>query len=276
VEAAVAACLSASDLPGTRGPGGWTIPRLVSALMKQGIAVGVRTMRRVLGRLRARWRRGQVIAKGDPERAVVLQRLAETLSEVGLAAARAERPLLVLFEDEADLALLPHAGASWQLPDRPASIPTPGQNRTTGLFGSLGLGGELVITESAHKTAVAFTHHLDAVVTRFPDREVAVIMDNVGIHHAKATVAWLEAHPQVHRLFLPRYSPNDNAQERVWSWLRADVCRNRAFPDLVSKLAAALAFFAELEPAAISKRCVPGRHLARLLAETGGDNCQRI
>lgn len=275
VESAVAACLRASDVPGTLGPGGWTVPRLVSALVKQGVGIGARTMRRVLGRLRARWRRGQLVAKGDPERTVALARLAEGLAAARLAAERAGRPLLVLFDDEADLALLPHAGASWQLPDRPASIPTPGQNRTTGLFGSLGLDGELVITESAGKTAVAFSRHLDAVVARFPDREVAVIMDNVGIHHAKVTVAWLAEHPRVHRLLLPRYSPNDNAQERVWRWLRADVCRNRAFPDLASKLAAALAFFAELDPSAIRTRCVPERLLTRLLAEMADDNCQR-
>ncbi len=241
--------------------------------MNQGVISGVRTMRRVLGRLGARWRRGQLVAKGDPERAGALERLAEAFSEARQSAERAGRPLLVLFEDEADLALLPHAGSSWQLADRPASIPTPGRNRSTGLFGSLGLGGELVITESARKTAVAFIQHLDAVVTRHPEREVAVIMDNVGIHHAKATVAWLDDHPQVHRLVLPRYRPNDNAQERVWSWLRTDVCRNRAFPDLASKLAAALAFFANLEEAAIRTRCVPEPLLARLLAESTRDTC---
>ena len=112
------------------------------------------------------------------------------------------------------------------------------------------------------------------VEVQLSDTEIAVIMDNVGIHHAKVTVAWLDDHPQVHRLFLPRYSPNDNAQERVWSWLRADVCRNRAFPDLASKLAAALAFFANLEESAIRARCVPERLLARLLAESAGATCQ--
>lgn len=274
-EKTVRACLEESDLPGTRGPGGWTVPRLVSAVMKRGMVIGVRTMRRILGRLGARWRRGQLVAKGDPERAAALERLAEALTEARQAAEQAGRSLLVLFEDEADLALLPHAGSSWQLADRPTSIPTPGQNRSTGLFGSLGLGGELVITESARKTAVAFTQHLDAVIARFPDTEIAVIMDNVGIHHAKVTVAWLEEHPQVHRLVLPRSSPNDNAQERVWSWVRADVCRNRAFPDLASKLAAALAFFANLEESAIRARCVPERLLARLLAESASDNCHR-
>ena len=52
------------------------------------------------------------------------------------------------------------------------------------------------------------------------------------VHDSTVSVqdAWLAAHPQVHPVHLPRYSPNDNAQERVWGWLRATVCRNRAFP----------------------------------------------
>ena len=269
-ERAVAACLGESDLPGTTGPGAWTIPRLVAALVAQGHAVSGRSVRRLLGRLEARWRRGRLVAKGDPNRRAVLERLAADVLAAHLAAQRAGRRLVIVFEDEADLALLAHAGYSWQLPDRPATIPSPGQNQKTGLFGTLSLEGELVITEAPRKTAVALTAHFDAVIARFPDAEVAVIMDNVGIHHAKATMIWLATHPHVHPCFLPRYSPNDNAQERVWGWLREEVCRNRAFPDLASKRAAARAFLTDLSPAALCHRCVPAPLLTGLLAEAFG------
>ena len=244
--ATLAACLAGSDLPGTAGPGGWTVPRLVAALAAAGVAVSARTVRRLL------------------------RRLADGLLAAALAAQRAGRRLVILFEDEADLALLPHAGYSWQLPDRPATVPTPGQNQKVGLFGTLSLEGDLIATAAARKTAVALTAHLAQVVARFPDAEVVVIWDNVGIHHAKATKAWLAEHPRVHPLFLPRYSPNDNAQERVWGWLRAEVCRNRAFPDLAAKRAAALAFLAERGPAELCRRCVPVPLLTGLLAEAFG------
>ena len=147
------------------------------------------------------------------------------------------------------------------------AVPTPGQNQKVGLLGSLSLDGELIVTDAPRKTAMALTAHLDAVAARFPAVEVAVIMDNVGIHHAAATRAWLATRPRVHLLFLPRYSPNDNAQERVWGWLRADVCRNRAFPDLAAKRAAAREFLAALSPAALCQRCVPVPLLTGLLAE---------
>ena len=268
--ARVAACLRQSDLPGTAGPGGWTVPRLVAALAPAGVAVSARTVRRLLRRLAARWRRGRLVAKGDPDRPAVLRRLADGLLTAALAGRRAGRRLVIVFEDEADLALLAHAGFSWQLPDQPATIPTPGQNQKLGLFGSLSLDGDLIVTEAPRKTALALTEHLAQVVARFPDAELVVIMDNVGIHHAKATRTGLAEHPWVHPLFLPRYSPNDNAQERVWGWLRAEVCRNRAFPALAPKRAAALAFLAERTPAALCRRCVPVPLLINLLAEAFG------
>ncbi|HET8644493.1 MAG TPA: IS630 family transposase [Vicinamibacteria bacterium] len=258
-----------SDLVGTTGPGGWTTSRLAAQLTAVGWGVSRRTVRRALRRLRARWRRGRLVAKGDPQRRAVLQRLVLGLQAAARAAFRAGRRLIVLFEDEADLALLPHTGCSWQLADQPAAVCTPGRNAKVGLFGSVSLDGELIVTEAARKTAVAFTVHLTQVVARFPAAELVIILDNVGIHHAKATVAWVAAHPQVHRLFLPRYSPNDNAQERVWGWLREDICRNRVFPDLAGKRAAALRFLQTLTPAAVSQRCVPDRLLTNLLVEAG-------
>lgn len=267
VTAKLVACLGQSDQPGTSGPGGWTVGRLAATLTAAGTPLGARTVRRALHRLKARWRRGRLVAKGDSNRVAVLQRLAAGLLEAWLAAQRAGRRLVVLFEDEADLALLAHAGFSWQLPHQPATVPTPGQNQKVGLFGSLSLDGELLVSEAPRKTAQALTTHLDQIVTRYPEEEIAIIMDNVGIHHARVTQDWLAAHPQVHQLFLPRYSPNDNAQERVWGWLREVVCRNRAYPDLVRKRAAALAFFADLTPTALCQRCVPARLLTGLLAE---------
>jgi transposase len=265
--ARVEACLRRSDRPGTTGPGGWTAGRLVAALAAAGERVSARTVRRLLRRLKARWRRGRLVAKGDPDRGAVLRRLADGLLAAALAAQRAGRRSVILVEDEADLALLAHAGYSRQLPDQPATMPTPGQNQKVGLLGSLSPDGDLITTEAPRKTAQALTDHLGQVVARFPAAELAVIMDNVGIHHAKTTRAWLATHPQVRQLFLPRYSPNDNAQERVWGWLRADVCRNRAYPDLASKRAAAQGFLAERRPAELCRRCVPVPLLTGLLAE---------
>lgn len=263
----VAACLGGSDITGTSGPGGWTVGRLLAALGQDGVAASAQTVRRVLGQLQARWRPGRLVARGDPDRATALRRLASDLLAAELAARQAGRRLVVLFEDEADLALLAHAGYSWQLPGASALIPTPGQNQKIGLLGTIDLDGTVLVHEVACKTAVALIGHLEQVVAAYPDTEIALIWDNVGIHHARATRAWLAAHPAVHPVWLPRYSPNDNAQERVWRWLREAVCRNRAYPDLATKREAARGFFAGIDPDDAHRRCVPDRLLIGLLAE---------
>jgi transposase len=237
--------------------------------------VSAKTVRCWAVRLGARWRRGRLVAKGDPERQTVLEQLAAEVQAAQRQARRQGWRLVVVFEDEADLALLPHVGYSWQLVDQPARVPTPGQNEKVALFGSLSLEGELVITEAPRKTARLLTQHLEQVAARFSNVVLVVIWDNVGIHHAKLTAAWLAAHPQVHPVHLPRYSPNDNAQERVWGWLRAKVCRNRAFQTLAAKRAAARAFLQARTPEEVRRYCAPARLLRHLLAEGGQPTLER-
>jgi transposase len=224
--------LARSDLPETTGPGGWTAPQLAEQLAARGWAVSARTVRCWTVRLGARWRRGRLVAKGDPERQMVLKQLAAEVQAAQREARRRGWRLVVVFEDEADLALLPHVGYSWQLVDQPASVPTPGQNEKVALFGSLSLQGELVITEAPRKTARLLTQHLEQVAARLPKAVLVVIWDNVGIHHANLTATWLAAHPQVHPVRLPHYSPNDNAQERVWGLVTRQGLPQSGVPDL--------------------------------------------
>jgi transposase len=50
---------------------------------------------------------------------------------------------------------------------------------------------------------------------------VAVVCDNVIIHHSKIVQRWLAAHPRLRVLHGARYSPHDNPVERVWGALKA-------------------------------------------------------
>jgi transposase len=55
-----------------------------------------------------------------------------------------------------------------------------------------------------------------------------MILDNARIHHAKILEPFLQE--QEHRLtllFLPAYSPNLNAVERIGGWLKESVIVNR-------------------------------------------------
>lgn len=55
-----------------------------------------------------------------------------------------------------------------------------------------------------------------------------MILDNARIHHAKILKPFLEKNEQrLTLLFLPPYSPNLNAVERIWGWLKGSVIANR-------------------------------------------------
>ena len=61
--------------------------------------------------------------------------------------------------------------------------------------------------------------------TRFTT--VSVVVDNYGIHSSKiALVALANFASRVRLHFLPPYSPDENAIERVWQDLHANVTRN--------------------------------------------------
>lgn len=64
-------------------------------------------------------------------------------------------------------------------------------------------------------------------------RRVVVIADNAAFHHARMHKAWRAKYqPDFELLFLPPYSPDLNAIERVWKLTRRLCTHNRYFADL--------------------------------------------
>ncbi len=47
-----------------------------------------------------------------------------------------------------------------------------------------------------------------------------MVLDNVRYHHAKKLQRWLEKQTKLEFLFLPPYSPDLNAVERAWWYMR--------------------------------------------------------
>jgi len=106
-----------------------------------------------------------------------------------------------------------------------------GQERETLSGGGAGdayAGGETRV-EGTRKTSYLFLDLLDRLVRAYPQaRCLHVILDNYRIHssdiaHA-ALAGYLAAKVELH--FLPPYCPDDNAIERVWQDLHANVTRN--------------------------------------------------
>ena len=67
--------------------------------------------------------------------------------------------------------------------------------------------------------------YLEELSSTYPDKDLMVIMDRAGWHRAEGLTVpeniWIE--------FLPPYSPELNPVEKLWQWLRRNVCRNKLF-----------------------------------------------
>ena len=70
---------------------------------------------------------------------------------------------------------------------------------------------------------------LDCLERRYPKArfdKVSVVVDNYGIHKAKAVEQWLAAHPRFALLFLPTYCPQANPIERAFGDVHDKCTRN--------------------------------------------------
>jgi transposase len=62
--------------------------------------------------------------------------------------------------------------------------------------------------------------------------EIHMILDNARYHHARILNEFLENNPNIILEFLPPYSPELNAIERVWKIIRSKGTHNRYFPSI--------------------------------------------
>jgi transposase len=100
---------------------------------------------------------------------------------------------------------------------------TPGKNRRRTIFGAVDLAsGRWLYQVTRKAVSASFTAFLDQVLAAYPTApKIAVICDNVIIHHSKIVQRWLATHPRIVVLYSARYSPHDNPVERVWGALKA-------------------------------------------------------
>jgi transposase len=94
--------------------------------------------------------------------------------------------------------------------------------------------GRLTFRREETFNAQSFQAFLQQMVRRYRrGRKMMVILDNARYHHATLLKEWLREHRKFLRLdFLPPYSPELNAIERVWKLTRRLCTHNRYFPNL--------------------------------------------
>lgn len=160
---------------------------------RTGVAWSRESVRRELHAADYEWKRAKLCARDDdPERARKLARIRRTLEQL-------RRDEALFWCDELDLHLLPKVGHQWMQQGTQVAVMTPGVNRKQFLAGALNSRtGELHYVIGLRKTSALFGQLLALLNERCgpPIRRIYLVVDNYGIHKAKAVQEWLARHPR--------------------------------------------------------------------------------
>lgn len=214
----------------------WSCAALAAELKaRRGVQVSQDTARRWLHELGYAWKRARHVAKDDdPERVSKLARIRQIIE--GLRPSEA-----LFFADELDIHLLAKLGCEWMLRGTQTEVLTPGTNRKNYLAGALNfVTGKLLSVVGARKNRWLFIDLLRAIDRACPASKltkVYVVVDNYGIHKAKAVVSWLAQHPRFELVWLPAYCPRANPIERVFGDVHDKCTRNHKRTQLADLVA---------------------------------------
>jgi transposase len=204
----------------------WTRETLVETrVRKTGVRIHVATMSRALAAIRARRANPRPRVKCPWFPAVKTRRI----NELRRLIATLPRREVAVYEDEVDIHLNPKIGLDWMGRGQQKEAMTPGQNEKRYLAGAQDVRtGQIHWVEATQKNSYLFWDLLCKLTKVYAQAKVIhVILDNYGIHSSNMiAVALANFASRVRLHFLPPYSPDDNAIERVWKDLHANVTRN--------------------------------------------------
>jgi transposase len=140
----------------------------------------------------------------------------------------------VLFEDEATFRKDPTLYQTWAKVASQPEIPTTGGRESCKVFGAVHLfTGRFTYGMDTVFNAQTFVGFLERIVRSYYPRKVYLILDNASYHKKEEVWAFVRAeHGQLFLYFIPPYSPELNAIERVWHYVRIGATHNRYFESL--------------------------------------------
>jgi DDE superfamily endonuclease len=100
------------------------------------------------------------------------------------------------------------------------------------VYGALRIrdGYERTLTTRSRNT-VGYLRLLDAVEQDNSEGDLYLITDNLSSHKSPPIQAWLEAHPRVHQVFIPKGACWLNLQEGWWRLFRWEALAGQTFAD---------------------------------------------
>lgn len=228
----------------------WTCADLLQELLRKGFeAVSRETIRAHLHTLGYRVRRPVLsIASPDPE----YKQKAKKLERYRKQAEQGD--ILLFYQDEIDLNLLPGIMRCWTLQGVQRKVPTPGANQKRYGFGAVNyISGQTIYRIEERKNSIGFCAFIEQfmqTVTQAPEyhgQKIVLVVDNFIIHRSRKTLEFLEKYADQLLLFmLPTYSPWLNLIERLWKHLHRKVTHNHLFTSIDELVKAVCSFLETL------------------------------
>ncbi len=121
----------------------------------------------------------------------------------------------------------------WCFRGQRAEVPAAGTNRKICVYGALNYKtGQSHYMLHARKNAVQFNTFLGHLLAAKRDRYVVLVIDNASYHATRATLDLLAEHEDhIFVVWLPTYSPELNAIEGLWGYLKKSALNNYFFGD---------------------------------------------
>jgi len=128
---------------------------------------------------------------------------------------------IIYFQDESNISLTPVLAKTWSPVGKTPKRFVTGSRGGISAMSSISGSGRLLFTlhdkRIASSEIIAF---LREMLEHHKNRHLVVIMDNAPCHKSKMTRNFIDSQKRLHVFNTPTYSPDLNADEKVWQYLK--------------------------------------------------------
>ena len=197
--------------------GRWALGDISKQLGAEGISASVSTVWRILVSLDLVWGRPKLRAPGSIRKDY--RKRKEIANYKRIAVALRKKGILVCFEDEKWLELLPKVEGKWMVKGQVETVPTPGYTDRRNYFITMMWPSKRFVWNSFERRRnIEYSRHLSSVLAyagRHGMKKVILFVDHASYHETEEVKDFLGRHPELVLRFLPCKDPNMNPVERL-------------------------------------------------------------
>jgi transposase len=128
---------------------------------------------------------------------------------------------ILYFQDESNVSLTAFLGKTWAMCGKTPRVPVTGKRGGVSAMSALSGQGRLLFRLFDKRICSGeVIYFLDQMLQFHKGRHLVVVMDQAPPHTSQMTRAYIARQRRLHVFYLPKYSPDWNADEKVWNHLK--------------------------------------------------------